>query len=274
MTPPAQEREDNSSPIPSSPTELLRSGSRHVGLVIGGVTFVAVVFKILSVAQFDTNVAYGLLTASDTGRVLFAIVLSLAPTVIALVAGATWLLVLGAKTSEDRAWALVRSTLATFVALFIAPFTTIVVIVLVVAIELVFVRGLAHLLARRVKSVGEDSQIDAARPQTRSPDDRVVDAAGSLLMLGFALLLSVVVLPSEPWMPSEAITLDDGTVMTGYVVAVDGDWATVLTEPERALVVLKSALVSGREVCSVRERIELPLVVRSSPSPCPGSPEP
>lgn len=53
----------------------------------------------------------------------------------------------------------------------------------------------------------------------------------------------------EPWVPLEAIRTQAGAPAIGYVLADEGGWTTVLTEPERIILRLRSVDVVDRQVC-------------------------
>lgn len=53
----------------------------------------------------------------------------------------------------------------------------------------------------------------------------------------------------QPWLPTESITLSSGVSVTGYILAEDQDWVTVLTEGSRQVYYYHPDQIVKRAVC-------------------------
>jgi hypothetical protein len=79
----------------------------------------------------------------------------------------------------------------------------------------------------------------------------------------------VVAVAGDLWLPSEEIKLKDGTTFVGYVVQVDGAWATILGEEDRRLSIIRARDIDRRRICSTTPDYGRPIMTLI---PTPGTP--
>lgn len=65
------------------------------------------------------------------------------------------------------------------------------------------------------------------------------------------VLISILLLGSQVWLPSERIEVAGGGAIVGYVVDDDGNWASVLRERDRTVLLIRSDLIVARQICSL-----------------------
>jgi hypothetical protein len=220
----------------------------HLAYIIAGSSFALVSAKLLIVANFSASVALGLLASADTGRMLVAIAISVAPSIALATAVLAGMFAVGLATSarrrQDRRWrpAVVVTMVAGLVAVASVPFGflggTLVGVVVVVGVERL-VTILAGAVSRRLRLTPSDD----SRPDPL-PDFLVMLLVVALVLLWLPLAFG------PPWMPSEQLTFTDGTRQSGYVVDNSNGWLTYLTI-DRQLIFVPSASLSGRRTCSV-----------------------
>jgi hypothetical protein len=73
----------------------------------------------------------------------------------------------------------------------------------------------------------------------------------------------------QPWLPAETITLSSGQKFTGYALADDGTWMTIMKDSSRTISYYLASDVTGRQICRVGpQRLGQPAVrLRSSGPP-------
>lgn len=84
---------------------------------------------------------------------------------------------------------------------------------------------------------------DGARTRTVAAILAAVAVAGPMLLSPL----------SEPWVPAEVIRRQSGAPAIGYVLANEGGWTTILTEPDRMILRWRSADLIDRQVCVLSE---------------------
>jgi hypothetical protein len=89
-----------------------------------------------------------------------------------------------------------------------------------------------------------------------------------------AFLLLDTALTPRMWLPSEVLEDSEGRLVVGYVTSVESQWTTILTEPNRSILWVKSESVVRRHVCDLHPDDSSPSIMqmwlRTVPNPpCP-----
>ncbi len=78
----------------------------------------------------------------------------------------------------------------------------------------------------------------------------------AVIGLAVNLLLTV----PDVWLPPEAITMSQGQAHVAYVLEVDSDWMTLLSEADRSVTIVSTEDVASREVCNLTRRTSQPTI--------------
>jgi hypothetical protein len=224
-------------------------GSKHLNYTIAFATLALVALKVLFVANFKLDVALGLLSAADPGRVVLALLMSLLP-LVAVTALAVSGIGLGVALGMRRLR--MSAALAVVIPLAIAassaPLGTLIV-GLLVSLGAV---GLGWYLAKPAGLLDPDDVamrlafLDALTSTQRGRDDV---AKGNVRLIAQLILVGLMALgTTADWMPIEKVTID-GKDIVGYVVNDDGRWGTILRLSDSNLVIAPSASITHRDVC-------------------------
>jgi hypothetical protein len=236
--------------------------SRHLGLVVGGVTLTVVVLKVMAVARFDPAVAAALLSTADTAGVVVAVVLQLVPTFL------LWSLVALVVAMVFVPGASNRLALGT-----LFWFTIFVTVLAVPLIELALMGGLTVILLMYIWYVRRGGAPWGIFVQLME----IPDAHPWLqwLVRGVLVLFLVIasIATSKPWLASEAITFEDGSVVTAYIVVEEQGRITLLEEISRRISKHSSGTIADRQVCRLGGDLQRPLwslvTGPSTTPPCP-----
>lgn len=205
-----------------------------------------VALRLLSVARFNPETAYGILQASGTGDVIIGTVISLIPS-IAIIAGSA--LSLGLIFSRSRK----PSATAEF-AVWISIFVLILIAVLTIPFRYVYV-------AIPVIPLVVLTAVPPLRKKIeRSRNGRARKTAAIISALLIAILLMFGVVLSPPWMPAERLILSNHHAVTGYILAENSNGLTILgLEPRQIMYYSPDALI-GQSICSSSPANDLPII--------------
>lgn len=208
----------------------------HPALVAGVVSAVLVAARLLAVARFDVNTAATILSVSGTATAVAGTLLTLLPFGVVLLTCFLALVVFVDPTllRLSAMWS------AMLLALAVGATLSLVAVPLAL-VTLAVVVGVAALgrVARR-----------------QEPRQRVVEVVASsrLLQAQVALLFVVVVLMpillQRPWLPVQAVTLDSGRVLVGYVLGDANGQIAMMADEDRTIAFVETADVESRIVCS------------------------
>ena len=218
-------------PAPSS-SPLLRFTRDHLALVLGGIPVTLSVTKLLLVSQGDdASLVVLVQNLNAVGILAFTLATSLPLVlpVLAVLVVTDWAPRLLPNMEPNRRQRTLISTFAgTF--LFFAMFVswTLAAFELALSAILVGIGLLVNWLERRRGRTGQQALVE--------PMTLTVIAVLSLAIIG-------------PWLPSERITLNNGTVRVGYVVAI-GDPMTLLWR-EGGVAYLRPGNIKDRQICSM-----------------------
>lgn len=205
-----------------------------------------VALRLLSVARFNPETAYGILQASGTGDVIIGTVISLIPS-IAIIAGSA--LSLGLIFSRSRK----PSATAEF-AVWISIFVLILIAVLTIPFRYVYVA------IPVIPLVVLTAVPPLRRKIERSRNGRARKTAAIISALLIAILLMFGVVLSPPWMPAERLILSNHHAVTGYILAENSNGLTILgLEPRQIMYYSPDALI-GQSICSSSPANDLPII--------------
>ena len=262
---------------------LRKSVGPHLAIYLAGVSFALVAAKVLFVANFNSNVALGLLASGDTGRMLVAITISVAPYVFLGVSTLCIGVAFGtAKTRTDRARlafrvSLVAGAVAGLAALASVPLLLLVAAIvgagLMIAWEMVLrimvglARAIHHRWLARTEPLPAPAAAVAVTAERAGTGAPLPDAIVALVVV----VLAVVLVPralAPPWVPSERLGFIDQTTRAGYVVSDSNGWLTYLTL-DRQLVLVPSQSLRSRQLCTTRKGDfrTLPEILDRAPQP-------
>ena len=83
---------------------------------------------------------------------------------------------------------------------------------------------------------------------TSADDDSIAPMVVTLAALYVAYSI---VVPLRPWLPAEAVTLEDASTVVGYVLSTDDGRVTMLRDFDRRIVVVDADAVETRVLCEV-----------------------
>ena len=228
------------------------SWQSHGGLIVGASTAALLSVKILAVANWDMNTAFGILAANGTANVLTGALLAVLPTLAAvLVVAAVPMLEhkLPQRTQFERAVKPLAPACGGLLLLFIVP---------TYLLLLYYLWWAAIMAARVVRSRRKRTKGRAAKgPRKNGSCLRRLDSTGIGLVMVFVLGLGS--LPT-PWLPPEVVSLK-GEDETAFLLSLDQDTATVLLDDDRSRAHMNADAVSGRYCVRNGFRVMSPLIL-------------
>lgn len=203
----------------------------HIGLIVGTGASTLIALKLLAVAGWDLNTAFGILSTSGTANVLTGALLALLPTLYALLA----LLVfpeferrLSQRTDVERAAARLFAVWPVILLLYISP-----IYLLIAVMILGLILTLISVIRRHRKRSEQSSSIES--PPSRF--ERTSVLMSCVAMVSFASL-------STPWLPPETIVTEEGEEAAYLVDTSDGQ-VTVLLAQDRELKRIDASHLTG-----------------------------
>jgi hypothetical protein len=215
-------------------TRLARRNATALAATVG---FGIVVLKILSVAQFNTRVAAGLVGTTDSPAVVLAVALYVTPFAFVLFGLTAIELAIRPSHSGLRAASALRAAAIVSFALLLVSVPLIFLLLLLALFPL---RASLTRLRRRVSRGGARTKVAGTGP--------ILGSVGEwLVIFGFLPLL---VIYSPPWIPVERLEMSGNQVEVAYVVRAESSWTVLLIDRGRSLRYVKTADIVSREPCS------------------------
>ena len=213
-------------------------------LSIGAASTVLVALRLLSVAQFNPETAYGILQANGTTSVVIGTVISLIPSIaiIAALCLISWLIY---SEHDELSEGLV-----------FALWTTMGVLVLIALITtpvryILFLAGCTLLVLI----------VWAIKTWIKEIQKKTAGQIGSrVLALFVAAILVFGVVISPPWMPPEHLSFSHAPPVTGYILTQSSDGVTVLQISPRKLMYYGPGALTGQTPCSNVPAFDFPAV--------------
>jgi hypothetical protein len=211
----------------------------HAGLValFGSTALIAA--RLLAISRFDVNTAATVLQVSGTGAAVAGTALTLLPFALVLVA----CLLAAAVFVDPRLLGLPPGVARAALWLTVGAVLCLTALPLVV-LTLVAVAGAAA-VGRYLRRRGGDTDITAA-----------VRSSG-LLRFQATLLLAVTVLTpvvlQRPWLPVQAVVLENGAVHVGYLLGDADGRLAVMSDADRTVRFVRTEAVLDRFICTGAE---------------------
>jgi hypothetical protein len=203
------------------PDPLIRWAADHAPLLATGLIFAFIVVRVLRVSEFDPATATTLIRESGPVSVVTGVLATSLPDL--MIPGMVFLLILaqgGPGTPTQR-----RAAILTVGTAFL---------VLVVVIPWAFLLRVFLLLV----------VIFFAQRRLKWPLEYFAVVA---VLVTFLLDVPVM------WLPPERVELMSRDNVTGYVLATDSEWTSVLLEEDREVLIVRTYEVSERTVCNVED---------------------
>ena len=223
----------------------------HNTLTLSLITFLVVVFQIYKAAGFEVNSTVELLRAGGLSTIVVGVLLVLLPIELVLLslAGCWWILAVADSVTgrpaiasgrfelDPRAAPMVALASAAALGLWTNPWPLWLICVAVSTVS----------VWRAIR------QSDASSGGTRWLRRTI---AGLAMVFGYLLLQRPTI-----WVPAEVLTIEGRGHVVAYVIADDGQWATLLT-PDHKLLRQDTRRILDRQFCAV-EYLEAKLFDRA-----------
>jgi hypothetical protein len=217
-------------PDPSFASRAWSLIQQHVPLVVSGLLAMIVALDVGLASGFDVSIARALVNSGGSVQVLMGIALSLLPVV--LFAIATFGAVTGGRALRK--------------AIVAKDWESVLMISLVGGLFLLWAMillpwwGLIFVVASLLLA------LLLPWKQTKS------DYRLTLYIFAAALVSFLLTIPGV-WLPAEVIGIDGQERVLGYLLQDDGQWATILIDEPREILVVPSAKLRSRRVCTKQE---------------------
>lgn len=229
------------------------SSNLHIGaLIFGGASTILVALRLLSVARFNPETAYGILQASGTATVLIGTVISVIPSIAIIAASCLAVREIfknvhpsGAAPAVGAADAAGTAPAADPVAKFAtwaSIFTLALIAALTIPLRYAYAIAVAAVLILIVWLLRQRIVDHLNRTEGTITAALVAFFAASLLMLGVVL--------SPPWMPAEHLTFNNAPPVTGYILDHSSDGLTVMQISSREILYYDPTALTGQSMCS------------------------
>ena len=252
----------------------------HLGaLVFGAGSTVLVALRLISVARFNPETAYGILQASGTGNVIIGTVISLIPSIAIIVALSLILVRVLSRSpktdprAEFARWMLVF--LLALIGLLTIPFKYVVYVGPGILVFLGFIVAILiiKIRAKRKGPASKTGETDSSKTgETDSSKTGETDSwlqrdwgwTGTAFAIFSALLIALTVMFgvvfSPPWMPAERLTLNNNQTVRGYVLAQTSDGLTFMQANSRKITHYNPGVVIDQAFCTNAPATDLPII--------------
>jgi len=244
---------------------------------VSAATTVLVALRLISVAKFNPETAYGILQASGTGNVIIGTVISLIPSIAIIVALylISMRVLFRPKTTpeaEFTRWTFIF--MLALIALLTIPLRYVIYAGPGILIFLALILAVAIRTKRSVPAseTGERSAPASETGETRFLQERrwgkkgTAAAIFSAFLVAFIVMLGVVASP--PWMPAERLTLKDHQKIVGYVLAQTQEGLTFMQAGSMNITQYEPGIVKDQVFCSDAPARDLPIIyyIKSIPA--------
>ena len=258
---------------------------------VSAATTVLVALRLISVAKFNPETAYGILQASGTGNVIIGTVISLIPSIAIIVALylISMRVLFRPKTTpeaEFTRWTFIF--MLALIALLTIPLRYVIYagpgilafLALIVAVAIRTKKGKSQKgknqkdKAKRREPASETGETEPASEtgETDYLQERrwgkwgTAAAISSAFLVAFIVMLGVVASP--PWMPAERLTLKDHQKIVGYVLAQTQEGLTFMQAGSMNITQYEPGIVKDEVFCSDAPARDLPIIyyIKSIPA--------
>lgn len=210
----------------------------NLPLIIGSVSTFVIVMRLLSVAAFEPETAYGILQASGTATIIIGTIISLlGPFGMEAVAFLAYSVLSRRSTSDhSRTVQITLLMLASIVTLFTAP---------------VLLFGVLLFDALLYASIRMYGPRVTNRVGMKVTDSRRANVIALRIVLSFlALGACYFVIITPPWLPAERIEVKKSPAVIGYVLGTTSGEVAILTMQPRRVIILDISDITERSLCS------------------------
>jgi uncharacterized membrane protein len=235
-------------------SDLWNRWKEHIPLLIGAGTTLFIAVRLLSVAGFDLETAYGILQEGGTAAIVIGAIIPLiggiAVMVCSLSAASFFLF---DKAAERNYWAAL-GILAGIVSAFIAPLINILVISPVVVL-ICFLPLMARRRRKAVEKVaasGDEDQIEQLKTKLDrqiASGERFVKIGSYAQLAGMAVVIALAAINTDPWLPAMRLTVNDSQSFTAYILS-SGSEMGILLNSSRKVEYISSRDVAQEVLCS------------------------
>ena len=267
---------------------------------VSAATTVLVALRLISVAKFNPETAYGILQASGTGNVIIGTVISLIPSIAIIVALylISMRVLFRPKTTpeaEFTRWTFIF--MLALIALLTIPLRYVIYagpgilafLALIVAVAIRTKKGKSQKgknqkdKAKRREPASETGETESAsetgetEPASETGETDYLQerrwgkwgtaaAISSAFLVAFIVMLGVVASP--PWMPAERLTLKDHQKIVGYVLAQTQEGLTFMQAGSMNITQYEPGIVKDQVFCSDAPARDLPIIyyIKSIPA--------
>ena len=249
---------------------------------VSAATTVLVALRLISVAKFNPETAYGILQASGTGNVIIGTVISLIPSIAIIVALylISMRVLFRPKTTpeaEFTRWTFIF--MLALIALLTIPLRYVIYagpgilafLALIVAVAIRTKKGKSQ-KGKNQKDKAKRREPASETGETRFLQERrwgkkgTAAAIFSAFLVAFIVMLGVVASP--PWMPAERLTLKDHQKIVGYVLAQTQEGLTFMQAGSMNITQYEPGIVKDQVFCSDAPARDLPIIyyIKSIPA--------
>lgn len=213
------------------------SGWRRVPatVAIGVASTFCIVVRLLSVAEFNTETAYGILQAQSNTDIITGTLIAIAPFVLTV--GGCAAIISSVFYNRYKASGIIFGSCLEIAAVFLSPLYLAIPIGITAISLLVFVFS------------GNAGKWLKAHIPAGQKLDPAGQAVAELLVLATVALLVVCLVLSAPWLPSESFQFNNHGPVVGYVLTDSGREMTIL-QSDRIIMMVADGAVKKQAVCA------------------------
>jgi hypothetical protein len=224
----------------------------HLPLLIGLASTLLVALRLLAVAGFDEETAYGILQAAGTASIIVG---AFIPVIGLIAISIGVLLIMRAPTEERRG--LFKSTflvyaagLALMIGTLTAPIGGLILLGSAMLLGTIH-RGILWVIARRQ---GKNKRAKEGRAVVEQERPGFPSIGGRLIAMYSVLAIAAVVILAPPWMPAERISVKgDDIPITGFILSKTPTDVVILNGASRQIAYLKTQDIVEQMPCITRK---------------------
>jgi len=235
-------------------SDLWNRWKEHIPLLIGAATTLFIGVRLLSVAGFDLETAYGILQEGGTAAIVIGAIIPLIGSIAVLVCSLSVEFFFISDKAADRHYWAALAILTGIVSAFVAPLINI----LLISPAIVLVSFLPLMARRRSKAAekvaasGDGDQIEQFKTKLDrqiAAGERFLKISGYTQLAGIAVIIALTAINSAPWLPAMRLTVNDSQPFTAYILS-SGSEMGILLNNSRKVEYISSRDVTQEVLCS------------------------
>ena len=234
-------------------SELWNRWKEHIPLLVGGATTIFLAMRLLGVARYDPETAYGILQAGGTTAIVLGAVISLIGAACPAVCALCIVRLLSLDVKGRQGLILLATTLG-ILSYYLGPIEIILIMSALLVVS--FIDRLRTIRSRRAHAkILASGDVDELKEHCESLDrqiaklERAGKVTGMARLVTFAIGVAVIAILPAPWLPAVSLTLDHGRPFTAYILS-SGNGLVVLTDDSRQVEYINSNDVTRKFVCT------------------------